>query len=107
MTDKQIIIDGVDVSGCLFFTQYAFCTAQLEILGGSGKCSVNNQNCYYKQLKHKEQECEELKKYLNQIRDEELSHLDIEWDEYETSARQEDYSNIITLVERALGEIDD
>ena len=57
--------------------------------------------------KNKEQECEELKKYLNQIRDEELSHLDIEWDEYETSARQEDYSNIITLVERALGEIDD
>ena len=57
--------------------------------------------------KAKEQECEELKKYLNQIRDEELSHLDIEWDEYETSARQEDYSNIITLVERALGEIDD
>ena len=58
-------------------------------------------------LLRKEQECEELKKYLNQIRDEELSHLDIEWDEYETSARQEDYSNIITLVERALGEIDD
>lgn len=62
MTDKQIIIDGVDVSGCLFFTQYAFCTAQLEILGGSGKCSVNNQNCYYKQLKRKEQECERLKR---------------------------------------------
>ena len=57
-----------------------------------------------KDLKHKG---ERLKKYLNQIRDEELSHLDIEWDEYETSARKEDYSNIITLVERALGEIDD
>lgn len=64
-------------------------------------------NLLDKQLKAKEQECEELKKYLNQIRDEELSHLDIEWDEYETSARQEDYSNIIMLVERALGEIDD
>ena len=58
-------------------------------------------------LKAKEQECEELKRYLNKIRDEELSHLDIEWDEYETSARQDNYSNIITLVERALGEIDD
>ena len=58
-------------------------------------------------LKRKEQECEELKWYLNQIRDEELSHLDIEWNEYETSARKYDYSNIITLVERALGEIDD
>lgn len=78
MTDKQIIIDNVDVSGCLFFTQYGFCTAQLEISGGSGKCSVNNQNCDYKQLKlakqrivelnkkveAKEQECERLKKEL-------------------------------------------
>ncbi len=66
MTDKQIIIDGVDVSGCLFFTQYGFCIAQLEILGGSGKCSVNNQNCDYKQLKRKEQECKELKQRLQQ-----------------------------------------
>lgn len=59
------------------------------------------------EFSRKTQECEKLKRYLNQIRDEELSHLDIEWDEYEASARQEDYSNIITLVERALGEIDD
>lgn len=59
------------------------------------------------QLQAKEQECERLKWYLKEIRDDELKALDIEWDEYETSARQEDYSNIITLVERALGEIDD
>ena len=59
------------------------------------------------QLQTKEQECERLKWYLKEIRDDELKALDIEWDEYETSARQEDYSNIITLVERALGEIDD
>ena len=58
---KEIYIDGVDVSGCLFFTQYGFCTAQLEILGGSGKCSVNNQNCDYKQLNRLKAENEQLK----------------------------------------------
>ena len=73
--------------------------------GHSGAASIVT--ALLKELSRKEQECEELKKYLNQIRDEELSHLDIEWNEYETSVRQEDYSNIITLVERALGEIDD
>ena len=120
MTDKQIIIDGVDVSGCAYFGSTMFptknCTMDSEYLHSCESCY-----CYYKQLKKamnqivdlnkkveaKEQECERLKKYLNQIRNEELSHLDIEWDEYETSARQEDYSNIITLVERALGEIND
>lgn len=101
MTNKQIIIDGVDVGWCKNYNE-----------ANSKDCETlyictENPNCYYKQLKRKEQECDELKGYLNQIRDEELSHLDIEWDEYETSARQEDYSNIITLVERALGEIDD
>lgn len=67
----------------------------------------NWKNDLISQLDQLKAENEKLKKYLNQIRDEELSHLDIEWDEYETSTRQEDYSNIITLVERALGEIDD
>ena len=108
MTDEQIIIDEVkcpwfnDGSCDLFYSDKEECWYR--------KCK-DTPNCYYRetqtQLKRKEQECEELKKYLNQIRDEELSHLDIEWDEYETSARQEDYSNIITLVERALGEVND
>lgn len=78
-----------------------------KICGNYGQFLIEDKPTYKEQLKRKEQECEELKKYLNQIRDEELSHLDIEWDEYETSVRQEDYSNIITLVERALGEIND
>ena len=105
MTDKQIIIDGTKCKYAHFDggnTQRLLCAID------DCFCDCYRENeCYYKQLKRKEQECEGLKKYLNQIRDEELSHLDIEWDEYETSARQEDYSNIITLVERALGEIDD
>lgn len=63
MTDKQIIIDGVDVSGCKYVNiadpckntcQY-FCTP----------CEwVEIQNCMYKYAKRKEQECEELKEEL-------------------------------------------
>ena len=61
MTDKQIIIDDVDVSGC----RYAEPTATTP------KCAINDwihcdgHNCYYKQLKRKEQEYEELRQYHN------------------------------------------
>lgn len=45
-----------------------------------------------------------LKWYLNEIRDEELKALDIDREEYETEKYNTDYSNIINLVEEALGE---
>lgn len=51
MTDKQIIIDGVDVSGCICY----------KATGKYNTCGYNcerKHNCYYKQLKRKEQECE-------------------------------------------------
>lgn len=57
-----------------------------------------------KQLRTKQQECERLKWYLTEIRDDELKHLDIEWDEYETHCIDTEYSNIINLVEEALEE---
>ncbi len=66
MTDKQIIIDGVDVSGCKYF-----CLNQTgnnclnHNQGFSMNC--NNNNCYYKQLKRKEQECEELKAKIEYV----------------------------------------
>lgn len=66
MTDKQIIIiDGVDVSGCCWYTQGAtgMICADWHI---SNDCS-KNPNCYYKQLKRKEQECEELKEYIKHL----------------------------------------
>lgn len=52
-------------------------------------------------------ENKKLKSYLNKIREEELNSLDIEWDEYETECRTTDYSNIVILVEEALGEQDE
>ena len=59
MTDKQVIIDGVNVAGC-------------EDYGYRGKAGywchnydepcTDYPNCYYKQLAREKQECEELKK---------------------------------------------
>ena len=57
-----------------------------------------------RELEHKEQECERLKWYLKEIRDDELKTLDIELDEYETHCIDTEYTNIINLVEEALEE---
>ena len=75
MTDKQIIIDGCDVSGCdrlnIFPMQFGepheICLTSLEQWGGQEKYCKDRPNCYYKQLKRKEQECEELKEEINSL----------------------------------------
>ena len=76
MTDKQIIIDGVDVSKCIYFQQeddeYT-CGAE-ECNGAIVGCRACD-NCYYKQLKRKEQECEELKEKLRDYMDKYLHEL--------------------------------
>lgn len=86
MTDKEIIINGVDVNECEciiedYYYQQANNLANgykhiknVCELGESGSEHYNlfckdNPNCYYKQLKHKEQECEELKIELQAQRD--------------------------------------
>lgn len=63
MTNKEIIINGVDVSKCdkLIVNQlYGYacnCEEDTHIISS---CK-NRHNCYYKQLARKTQECEELK----------------------------------------------
>ena len=69
MTDKQIIIDGVPVQDCCYF--------DYENDGYEDSCYIHQnecsaQNCYYKQLKAKEQECEELKKIINEAKNSKL-----------------------------------
>lgn len=60
MTDKeQMMINGVDVSGCKFFNDI---TERYYCFGIPCK---DRPNCCYKQLKRKEQECEELKRKLS------------------------------------------
>lgn len=61
MTDKQIIINDVDVSGCKHF-KIGTCLADYcltDMPFSEAKCELNP-NCYYKQLKRKEQECKVL-----------------------------------------------
>lgn len=65
MTDKQIIIDDVLVKDCCYF--------DYENDGYEDSCYIHQnecsaQNCYYKQLKRKEQECKELKETLAEIK---------------------------------------
>ena len=112
MSNKQVIIDRVDVSGC---------EKQGETIAGitcgngerirlaneiitKHKLCKDNPNCIYNQFKRKIQENERLKWYLNEIRNEELKNLDIELDEYETHCIDTEYTNIINLVEEALEE---
>lgn len=70
--DKQIIIDDVDVSGCLFYQVNFEEDYDVEIKhycsNWHNSCeSNNNTNCYYKQLKRKEQECNRYKQTLSEI----------------------------------------
>ena len=75
MTDEeQIIIDGCNVSECLFYQSNFEEDYDVKIKhfcsNWHNSCeSANNSNCYYKQLKRKEQECEKLKKELQAQRD--------------------------------------
>ena len=75
MNDKQIIIDGVDVSGC---TRYCADNGKCTAFKSQYLCSERN-NCYTKRILKKnktinilkekllckEQECEELRNKLN------------------------------------------
>lgn len=75
MTDKQIIIDGVDISKCKHYDEvFNYCDQSYLGEGGLLKNTKNpkrcecSPNCYYKQLKRKEQECEELKEKVEELR---------------------------------------
>ena len=65
MTNKQIIIDGVDVSGCPHYIHKdGSCSSHdCECI----KCVHNA--CFYKDYKAKEQECKELKETLTKIKE--------------------------------------
>lgn len=65
MTDKQIIIDGVDVSGC----ENALQGKHTILCAGSeyrALCDANK-NCLYKKYKRKEQECEKFESRADEL----------------------------------------
>ena len=77
MTDKQIIIDGVDVSGCCQYMHRYMEDYDIDTLDYCRHhfkpCKdVDVKYCYYKQLARKEQECEELKKIINEAKNSKL-----------------------------------
>lgn len=63
MTDKQIIIDGVDVSGCEYYCE-RYCKQVVAEDGCYVFLCAEDENCHYKKWQRKEQECEELKRLL-------------------------------------------
>lgn len=80
MTDKPVIVDGVDVSGCDFLAKEDdYCSYSGEHRAYKGQCGCSDEemckdhpNCFYKkalkQLQRKAQECEELKEEVDLLR---------------------------------------
>lgn len=62
MTDKEVIMDGINVAGCKYFKTYCRIATLCDYPGHL--CEVTP-NCYYKQLKRKEQEVDRLKSELD------------------------------------------
>ena len=70
--NEQIIIDGVDVSGCIHHEEEFEEDEDIKIknfcaLWYNSCHSCNNHNCYYKMYSRKEQECEELTSKCSQL----------------------------------------
>ena len=69
MDDKQAIIHNVDVSECTYskigIDKKCYCEQDLYDDGTPVFTCDECTNCYYKQLKRKEQECDQLRNKLN------------------------------------------
>lgn len=65
MADKEIIIDGVDVSECCWCDSEPNTEPYCRINDGEDLNCEENPNCYFKQLKRAEQKLEKTKEYLS------------------------------------------
>ena len=70
MTDKQIIIDGVDVSECDFCEYKSSDIPQCRIRLANFEPTCKGYNCYYKQFKRKEQALDEIKNVIKSLESE-------------------------------------
>ena len=120
MTDQQIIIDGVDVSECCWCDSEPDTEPYCRINDGEDLNCEENPNCYFKQLKGKEQECEEInlknerlvaEKYtmneeflkLKQALDEIEKYLDTQQKYFDV----EDYHNLLDIINKVKEEINE
>lgn len=95
MTDKQIIVDGVDVSGCINRNDLKFASYNCYLNGGC-QCK-DNPNCYYKQFKRKEQECNKYKQTLTEIEEIAMGIMD---DDLEESSAYYDAKQILQKISK-------
>jgi phosphatidate phosphatase PAH1 len=65
--EKSIIIDGVDVSGCKWFTHNQLCECAIKP-ADDFHCHANP-NCHYKKWQYKEQECNRLKEEVSLLKE--------------------------------------
>lgn len=77
---EQIIINGVDVSGCIHYKNQTCIANYLftNIPFSEAKCKISP-NCHYKQLKRKEQECLTLINKNNRLK-EKYNTLEMKYD---------------------------
>lgn len=98
MTDKQIMIDGVDVSWCEHYTgnigyltnKNWTCRAKIQ----GTKCE-DCPDCYYKNWKRKEQEYEELKKEHYELTEEVSIDRALFAEIDQLKAELEEYKNVV------------
>ena len=118
MTDKQIIIDGVDVSECDFLAKKDdYCSYSGVTYAYKGQCMCSDEEmckehpkCFYKkvlkQLKAKEQECERLNtKLLNLLGKEGLRQSEKEFYEGQLNqlkAENDKLKNTLNSVKNSL-----
>lgn len=62
MTDKQIIIDGVDVNKCIYFAKREDGFKCEKFYNENCFCEIRT-DCYYKQLQRAEQKLEKIKQF--------------------------------------------
>ena len=109
MTDKQITIDGVDVSGCGSYMDNGECISELVY---SDYCKVCP-NCTYKleqKLKRKEQECETLASQLDfEVQKKECLEQECEELKIYIESNEQQVKEVETLVmdnDRLINELD-
>lgn len=79
-SEREIIIDGVNVSECIHIDNWKHCNCCNDLIKTiypkATKCHIEEDlrcefypNCYFKQLKRKEQEYEKYKQTLAEIKD--------------------------------------
>ena len=91
MVDKPTIIDGVDISKCNYFDcDSKECKAEYYVRYGYEIVKYDNcrenPDCYYKQLKRKEQALDEIEEYL---------------DAQQRYFYDEDYRNLLDIINKA------